>query len=136
MIILTKQEITCYLETRCLSPPVIDALSCSFQFAIILCTTSYAVLSAKLEKNSISFIRMQNLLLVRGVKVSVDSQNYNRMVSIFFYLNTYSILVFFNIHTQMCGARLAQSVEHETLNLRVVGSSPTLGIDYFSWNIC
>ena len=24
-------------------------------------------------------------------------------------------------------ARLAQSVEHETLNLRVVGSSPTLG---------
>ena len=25
------------------------------------------------------------------------------------------------------GARLAQSVEHETLNLRVVGSSPTLG---------
>ena len=29
-----------------------------------------------------------------------------------------------------CAARLAQSVEHETLNLRVVGSSPTLG-DYF-----
>ena len=27
-------------------------------------------------------------------------------------------------------ARLAQSVEHETLNLRVVGSSPTLG-DFF-----
>ena len=26
-----------------------------------------------------------------------------------------------------CIARLAQSVEHETLNLRVVGSSPTLG---------
>ena len=25
------------------------------------------------------------------------------------------------------GARLAQSVENETLNLRVVGSSPTLG---------
>ncbi|KAM7228005.1 hypothetical protein CapIbe_020459, partial [Capra ibex] len=24
-------------------------------------------------------------------------------------------------------ARLAQSAEHETLNLRVVGSSPTLG---------
>ena len=31
-------------------------------------------------------------------------------------------------------ARLAQSVEHETLNLRVVGSSPTLG-DTFC-NIC
>ena len=30
-------------------------------------------------------------------------------------------------------ARLAQSVEHETLNLRVVGSSPTLG-EYSSWS--
>ena len=29
-------------------------------------------------------------------------------------------------------AWLAQSVEHETLNLRVVGSSPTLG-DFFSF---
>ena len=29
-------------------------------------------------------------------------------------------------------ARLAQSVEHETLNLRVVGSSPTLGEKLFS----
>ena len=29
-------------------------------------------------------------------------------------------------------ARLAQSVEHETLNLRVVGSSPTLGAKHFS----
>ena len=28
-------------------------------------------------------------------------------------------------------ARLAQSVEHETLNLRVVGSSPTLGANLF-----
>ncbi len=28
-------------------------------------------------------------------------------------------------------ARLAQSVEHETLNLRVVGSSPTLGDQLF-----
>ena len=30
------------------------------------------------------------------------------------------------------GAWLTQLVEHETLNLRVVGSSPTLG-DLFSW---
>ena len=30
-------------------------------------------------------------------------------------------------------ARLAQSVEHETLNLRVVGSSPTLGAGSFLW---
>ena len=28
-------------------------------------------------------------------------------------------------------ARLAQSVEHETLNLRVVGSSPTLGVVFY-----
>ena len=28
-------------------------------------------------------------------------------------------------------ARLAQSVEHETLNLRVVGSRPTLGANIF-----
>ena len=30
-------------------------------------------------------------------------------------------------HPVTIPARLAQSVEHETLNLRVVGSSPTLG---------
>ena len=32
-------------------------------------------------------------------------------------------------------ARLAQSVEHETLNLRVVGSSPTLGADFIDKQI-
>ena len=32
---------------------------------------------------------------------------------------------------QFVCARLAQSVEHETLNLRVVGSSPTLGGSIF-----
>ncbi len=31
-------------------------------------------------------------------------------------------------------ARLAQSVEHQTLNLRVVGSSPTLG-DHFAMKL-
>ncbi len=31
-------------------------------------------------------------------------------------------------------ARLAQLVEHQTLNLRVVGSSPTLG-DHFALNL-
>ena len=30
-------------------------------------------------------------------------------------------------------ARLAQSVEHETLNLRVVGSSPTLGVVFAAY---
>ena len=39
------------------------------------------------------------------------------------------------------GARLAQSVEHETLNLRVVGSSPTLGVVFaaccgFQCHVC
>ena len=33
--------------------------------------------------------------------------------------------------SQHSTARLAQSVEHETLNLGVVGSSPTLGDIYF-----
>ena len=33
-------------------------------------------------------------------------------------------------------ARLAQSVEHETLNLRVVGSSPTLGDHFFEMAFC
>ena len=32
-------------------------------------------------------------------------------------------------------ARLAQSVEHETLNLRVVGSSPTLGAVILSFDL-
>ena len=32
-------------------------------------------------------------------------------------------------------ARLAQSVEHETLNLRVVGSSPTLGVKSRMWSL-
>ena len=46
------------------------------------------------------------------------------------------ILVFAtNFRFKLCGrvygARLAQSVEHETLNLRVVGSSPTLGARNF-----
>ena len=36
----------------------------------------------------------------------------------------------------MCEARLAQSVEHETLNLRVVGSSPTLGALQFYRHLC
>ena len=40
-----------------------------------------------------------------------------------------SHIFFLNVPTAFTQhrARLAQSVEHETLNLRVVGSSPTLG---------
>ena len=34
-------------------------------------------------------------------------------------------------HKVSMPARLAQSVEHETLNLRVVGSSPTSGAAFF-----
>lgn len=33
-------------------------------------------------------------------------------------------------------ARLAQLVEHETFNLRVVGSSPTLGVELILWSHC
>ena len=36
-----------------------------------------------------------------------------------------------NFEAEIVTARLAQSVEHETLNLRVVGSSPTLGANFF-----
>ena len=36
-----------------------------------------------------------------------------------------------NVGSPSKKARLAQSVEHETLNLRVVGSSPTLGEIFF-----
>ena len=32
-------------------------------------------------------------------------------------------------------SRLAQSVEHQTLNLRVVGSSPTLGDMFYCWKV-
>ena len=44
-----------------------------------------------------------------------------------------SYIFFVNVPTASAqqGARLAQSVEHETLNLRVVGSSPTLGGTFF-----
>ena len=66
-------------------------------------------------------------------------------------LGTYSILSFGAVHsrqvpTLVCrrvcaAARLAQSVEHETLNLRVVGSSPTLGVVFaaccgFQCHVC
>ena len=38
-------------------------------------------------------------------------------------------------YSSKLSARLAQSVEHETLNLRVVGSSPTLGVRFFFKNM-
>ena len=74
MIILTKQEFTRHLETRCLSLASIDAPSRSY-FAIILYTTIYAVTSLELKKRKSSFIRMEKFLLARGVKVSVESEN-------------------------------------------------------------
>ena len=37
----------------------------------------------------------------------------------------------FNFYVNAYGARLAESVEHETLNLRVVGSSSSLGAGLF-----
>ena len=46
-------------------------------------------------------------------------------------IDTMSVKLGFSYHAKHT-ARLAQSVEHETLNLRVVGSSPTLGEQFFS----
>ena len=45
------------------------------------------------------------------------------------FLNYRCLVRFIRVPIALMGtvARLAQSVEHETLNLRVVGSSPTLG---------
>ena len=45
------------------------------------------------------------------------------------------VTFFVNVPTASAqhGALLGQSVEHETLNLRVVGSSPTLGGTFFYW---
>ena len=45
------------------------------------------------------------------------------------FLNYRCLVRFFRVPIALMGtvARLAQSVEHETLNLRVLGSSPTLG---------
>ena len=40
--------------------------------------------------------------------------------------------IYWKIISKIQEARLAQSVEHETLNLRVVGSSPTLGDHHFA----
>ena len=45
-------------------------------------------------------------------------------------IDTMSVQLGFSYHAEHT-ARLAQSVEHETLNLRVVGSSPTLGEQFF-----
>ena len=45
------------------------------------------------------------------------------------FLNYRCLVRFIGVPIALMGtvARLAQSVEHETLNLRVVGSNPTLG---------
>ena len=50
-------------------------------------------------------------------------QHNHTSVNILQFLNTECTIVM----VLLTSARLAQSVEHETLNLRVVGSSPTLG---------
>ena len=45
--------------------------------------------------------------------------------------NNVHVMKFHRWHNAVNTARLAQSVEHETLNLGVVGSSPTLGVPSF-----
>ena len=53
-----------------------------------------------------------------------ESQKYSD-ISLFVITESTIIIKYFHLSTTP--ARLAQSVEHETLNLRVVGSCPTLG---------
>ena len=54
------------------------------------------------------------------VKIFSDIERYSQLRS--YYIGCHKVSVL---------AWLAQSVEHETLNLRVVGSSPTLGDCFF-----
>ena len=61
-----------------------------------------------------------------------ESQKYSD-ISLFVITESTIIIKYFHLST--IPARLAQSVEHETLNLRVVGSSPTLGDTFFPHNI-
>ena len=63
-----------------------------------------------------------------------ESQKYSD-ISLFVITESTIIIKYFHLSTTP--ARLAQSVEHETLNLRVVGSSPTLGVIFLvlGWNI-
>ena len=58
-----------------------------------------------------------------------ESQKYSD-ISLFVITESTIIIKYFHLSTTP--ARLAQSVEHETLNLRVVGSSPTLGVTFFN----
>ena len=58
-----------------------------------------------------------------------ESQKYSD-ISLFVITESTIIIKYFHLST--IPARLAQSVEHETLNLRVVGSSPTLGVTFFN----
>ena len=48
----------------------------------------------------------------------------------------YSTMMVKKFWVTKISARLAQSVEHETLNLRVVGSSPTLGEIFLEISAC
>jgi hypothetical protein len=58
----------------------------------------------------------------------ITNNNYHFFPPIFVW-DSLSIMQVYT--TEKVTARLAQSVEHETLNLRVVGSSPTLGAHFF-----
>ena len=57
--------------------------------------------------------------------------NHNSLKSLHFVQEYISGLNILKLRDRDMVARLAQSVEHETLNLRVVGSSPTLGANFW-----
>ena len=64
-----------------------------------------------------------------NVLCSSLTKDTNIYILVKYFLNYRSFGRFIGVPIAFIGtfARLAQSVEHETLNLRVVGSSPTLG---------
>ena len=101
-------------QTVVLAKVIFDAMRCLFFFRVLsskklsTCVThDGAIFSTKITHLTFSIGRRFRLWLL----VQFGSVVYWRLLSWF----------------QANSARLAQSVEHETLNLRVVGSSPTLG---------
>ena len=75
---------------------------------------------------------MLKSLIVRGCKNTLMLEKFTQVLKYFVYVkDKIHSMVNFNVMFIIIIVRrqawLAQSVEHETLNLRVVGSSPTLG---------
>ena len=86
------------------------------------------------KKCSLGFLKMKNIMLYIIMQKQIASPGNRTRVARMGILHDTTTpatqpqnSVKGNIYQLSSTARLAQSVEHETLNLRVVGSSPTLG---------